>query len=167
MSQGSDDRRRALTLALRDIDVDLDLDGPAAPPRSNGELAFDEPWQGRVFATTMALCEVGVIEYADFRDQLIAAIGERDLSADPVDEYWSAWQDAIERLLAERAICTADEIAARGRAHDIDHGPEAGGARSVGRGRAPAAWPSCVSSPEGPDHVEQPVELALGVEVVR
>jgi nitrile hydratase accessory protein len=101
---------------------DLDAEGPAAPPRLNGELAFDEPWQGRVFATTMALCEAGVIDYADFRGRLIVAIGERDLAADPIDEYWSAWQDAIEQLLAERAICTADDIAARGRAHDIDHG---------------------------------------------
>lgn len=100
---------------------DLDLDGPAAPPRLNGELAFDEPWQGRVFATTMALCEAGVIDYESFREHLIEEIGERDQTAHPIDDYWSAWQDAIEHLLAERAICTSNDIAERARAHDVDH----------------------------------------------
>ena len=33
----------------------LDVDGPAAPPRSNGELAFNAPWERRVFGVTMAL----------------------------------------------------------------------------------------------------------------
>ena len=47
--------------------IDLDLDGPAAPPRANGELVFEHPWQSRMFATTMALCEAGVIDYDEFR----------------------------------------------------------------------------------------------------
>ena len=28
---------------------ELDLQGPAAPPRANGELVFEQPWQGRAF----------------------------------------------------------------------------------------------------------------------
>ncbi|MFD9651474.1 hypothetical protein [Streptomyces mirabilis] len=27
----------------------LDIEGPAAPPRSNGELVFAEPWESRAF----------------------------------------------------------------------------------------------------------------------
>jgi hypothetical protein len=47
--------------------TELDNDGPAAPPRANGELVFEHPWQSRLFATTMALCDAGTITYAEFR----------------------------------------------------------------------------------------------------
>ena len=33
----------------------VDVAGPAAPPRSNGEVVFDTPWQQRVFALSLAL----------------------------------------------------------------------------------------------------------------
>ena len=35
----------------------LDVEGPAAPTRRNGELVFDAPWQSRLFGVTMALRE--------------------------------------------------------------------------------------------------------------
>ena len=31
----------------------LDAEGPAAPPRSNGELVFEAPWEARLFGVTM------------------------------------------------------------------------------------------------------------------
>ena len=34
-----------------------DMSGQAALPRKNGELVFDEPWQGRVFGMAVALHE--------------------------------------------------------------------------------------------------------------
>jgi hypothetical protein len=85
----------------------LDLVGPAAPPRSNGELAFDHPWQRRLFATTMALCDAGVITYDQFRERLIAAI---ERSPGP---YWLSWQDALENLVDEHQLCGSDELTAR------------------------------------------------------
>jgi hypothetical protein len=91
-------------------DIDLDLDGPAAPPRANGELVFEHPWQSRIFATTMALCQSGAIAYEDFRRRLIAHI------ADHPDEYWSSWEDALVELLAARGLCDVDELDARARA---------------------------------------------------
>jgi nitrile hydratase accessory protein len=87
--------------------VELDLDGPAAPPRSNGEMVFEHPWQSRIFATTMALCETATISYDDFRRRLIAEIGEHP------DHYWSSWQDALETLLVERQLCDLDLLAER------------------------------------------------------
>src|SRR5579875_3668066 len=86
---------------------ELDVDGPAAPPRANGELVFDEPWQQRLFATTMALCEGGAFTYEEFRQRLIAEI---DATRSP---YWWSWQDALEHLLAVRQVCQPDELAAR------------------------------------------------------
>jgi hypothetical protein len=39
--------------------LDLDVEGPAAPPRSNGELAFAAPWESRAFGLAMALHDGG------------------------------------------------------------------------------------------------------------
>ena len=88
----------------------LDLDGPAAPPRSNGELSFEHPWQGRLFATTMAACDVGLVDYSDFRLHLIARIAQDDCRTNEPSDYWSAWQDALELLMIERAIVEPGEI---------------------------------------------------------
>ncbi len=98
---------------------ELDIDGPAAPPRANGELSFNVPWQRRLFATTMALCDAGRVEYADFRDRLIAKVADNDRRAassehdDENDRYWSAWQTAIETMMAESGYVTAGELRTR------------------------------------------------------
>ena len=39
----------------------LDIEGPAAPPRSNGELVFAEPWESRAFGMAVTLYEAGVL----------------------------------------------------------------------------------------------------------
>jgi hypothetical protein len=84
--------------------VDPETAGPAAPPRRNGELAFDHPWQSRLFATTRALCDEGVIDDESFRRHLIARIARRP------DEYWASWQDALEELLRERGVIAENEL---------------------------------------------------------
>lgn len=108
----------------------LDVEGPAAPPRLNGELTFDEPWQSRVFATTMAACDAGVIEYETFRERLIDQITRRDadtatqLTGDDdqdadrsgADDYWAAWQDAFESLAFDLGVVDDDELGARAEA---------------------------------------------------
>jgi hypothetical protein len=69
--------------------LDLDL------PRRHGELAFDAPWQGTVFALAAA-----VVEHAfggdrePFRQKLIAAI-----AAEPGRPYWESWTAALEALV--------------------------------------------------------------------
>jgi len=55
----------------------------------------------------MALCEAGAFTYGEFRRRLI---GEIDTTPGP---YWWSWQDALEHLLAERRLCSPDELAAR------------------------------------------------------
>ena len=56
---------------MSSADALLDVDGPAAPPRTNGELAFAHPWERRLFGVTMALTQ-SAFEYAHFRERLIA-----------------------------------------------------------------------------------------------
>ena len=97
---------------------ELDADGAAAPPRANGELAFQEPWQSRLFATTMAACDAGLIDYDAFRHRLIAQV-ERHESDGPGD-YWSAWQDAFEAITREPGAVGDRELAIRAAAF-ADH----------------------------------------------
>ena len=41
----------------------LEDEGNLAPPRLNGELVFETPWESRVFGITMALFESGKFEW--------------------------------------------------------------------------------------------------------
>jgi nitrile hydratase accessory protein len=93
----------------------LDLDGPAAPPRRNGELVFAEPWESRVFGLTMALHEAGLFVWDEFRSRLIEAIGHGEANgADLL--YWHAWRRAFESLLSAKGVCAGGDLEARTRA---------------------------------------------------
>ncbi|MGH1490535.1 MAG: nitrile hydratase accessory protein [Acidimicrobiales bacterium] len=119
-----------MTSVAKDGDP-LDIDGPAAPPRDNGELVFTAPWQSRMFATTMRLHESERIEWERFRSGLIREIAEHERAiTDTADyDYWGCWQRALEGLLNELSVvssselsATADVLAARPAGHDHDHG---------------------------------------------
>jgi hypothetical protein len=72
----------------------LDVDGPAAPPRSNGEVVFEAPWEARVFGLAAAVVETRFDgDREPFRRRLIAAI-----AADPERPYWESWAAALEDL---------------------------------------------------------------------
>ena len=85
--------------------VDTALGGEkTALPRDNGVLVFEEHWQGRALGmAVVALDRLGV-PWADFRKHLATAISVRpaDENESPATAYYTAWLDALERLLAER-----------------------------------------------------------------
>jgi nitrile hydratase accessory protein len=91
------------------------IDEPTLP-RRNGELVFEQPWESRVFGLAVALREAGLLEWEDFRARTRGG-----------GSYYECWHDALERLLVERGVVTAEEIAgeaeaiAHERAHDHDH----------------------------------------------
>ena len=90
----------------------LDADGPAAPPRRNGELVFAAPWESRVFGLTMALHEGGRFDWEEFRRRLIAEIAARERG--PAEwSYYACWLAALEDLLASKGLCGAAELDAR------------------------------------------------------
>jgi nitrile hydratase accessory protein len=108
----------------------LDIDGPAAPPRSNGELVFAEPWESRAFGLAMTLHAGGVFEWEDFRRQLMAAVAEaeRDPDTEESFSYYRCWLLALERVLAADGVVSAEELLDRAReldarpsGHDHDH----------------------------------------------
>jgi Nitrile hydratase beta subunit len=100
--------------------VTLDVDGPAAPPRANGELVFAAPWESRAFGLVLTLVGAGRLRYEDFRTRLIARIAE-----DPMRPYYEAWLAALEDVLDG----VVDEAAVLARAtalrevddHEDDH----------------------------------------------
>jgi len=87
----------------------VDLGVAAAVPRRNGELVFDEPWQGRVFGMAVALSEQGRLPWEEFRQALIAEIAVAEGRGGEF-RYYHAWLAAFERVLAERGAVRPDEL---------------------------------------------------------
>jgi nitrile hydratase accessory protein len=81
--------------------VDAALAQHAPLPRDNGELVFEEPWQGRALGMGVLVLERTGASWAQFRRHLVAAIERRPPRADETaaTAYYAAWLDALERLL--------------------------------------------------------------------
>jgi len=84
------------------------MDGPAALPRKNGELVFEERWHGRVFGMAIALQQRGTFEWEEFRQSLIGRIREMERGERFV--YYEAWMAALEDVLAARALVPTDYL---------------------------------------------------------
>ncbi|HEX3962656.1 MAG TPA: nitrile hydratase accessory protein [Trebonia sp.] len=95
--------------------VPLDIDGPAAPPRSNGELVFAEPWESRAFGMAVSLSEAGAFTWPQFQAALIARIGawESAPAPDKPWNYYQLWLAALEDVLVGLGAVSAGEVAAR------------------------------------------------------
>ena len=101
-------------------------EAPAAPPRSNGELVFDEPWESRAFGLAVALHDAGVVDFESFRARLIEEIGTSESvhgSAEAGDRYYERWLTALERTLVAEGIVdpTALDEARHAIEHEWDH----------------------------------------------
>lgn len=97
---------------MTDLPVELSTTGSAAPPRSNGELVFEAPWESRMFGLTIALYEADCFEWTEFQQRLIMAVGrwEADHPAGVGYRYYERWSEALESLLVERGVVAADAI---------------------------------------------------------
>lgn len=107
----------ASTPEPRRTDV-LDSDGRAAPPRKNGELIFQSPWESRLFGLTMSLYRAGLFEWDEFRQLLIEDIRqwEDQNRSEDAWSYYARWQAAFEKLLATKGLCGSTELQERVRA---------------------------------------------------
>jgi nitrile hydratase accessory protein len=87
-------------------EVDAALAGRAALPRDNGELVFEEPWQGRALGMGVVVLDRTGASWAEFRRHLVAAIRRRppEPRQSAATAYYAAWLDALEALLAERGL---------------------------------------------------------------
>ena len=115
------------------VDVELPVQGPAAPPRSNGELVFAEPWESRAFGVALSLHQAGVFPWEDFQAALIASVAEdeRNRDADEAYSYYTCWLQALETLLTRLELVDPEQLRERlavqlARPAGHDHGHEHG-----------------------------------------
>ena len=94
-----------------------EMQGELSLPRSNGELVFAAPWEGRAFGIAVALNEGGAYEWSDFQRRLAEEIA----AAPPDDEgsvYYERWLASLERLLLEQGMITREELENRFAAYE-------------------------------------------------
>lgn len=113
------------------LPVELNVEGPAAPPRSNGELVFAQPWQARIFGVTVALSEAGRFEWRVFQRELIAAVARAERQQEDGEEfpYYDCWLEALQSVLGDLSLVSSrdlaeriESLARRPVSHDHDHG---------------------------------------------
>ena len=96
-----------------------DMTGATALPRKNGELVFDEAWQGRIFGMTVAMSHDASFEWREFQAQLIAEIAHAEREG-ASSSYYERWLHAFERLLADKGL--VDPTALAERTHEFEAG---------------------------------------------
>ena|SRR5215208_4458528 len=94
------------------LNIDANLEGPASPPRDNGEIVFGAPWERRVFGLTMAACRSGKCDWEAFRQRLISRIAD-----DEMRPYWQSWAAAFEDVLEQVGVLAPGEL--DGRHHEL------------------------------------------------
>ncbi len=93
----------------------LPYEGPAAPPRSNGELVFAQPWESRAFGMAVTLHGQGSFEWEVFQSALIRRIAAWE-AAHPDGVGWSyyeQWLGALEDVLVADGSVTPAEVDTR------------------------------------------------------
>jgi nitrile hydratase accessory protein len=91
----------------------LDMEGAPAPPRSNGELVFAEPWESRAFGMAVALSEAAVFTWPQFQEALIARIARWESAPTERWNYYEHWLGALEDVLSDCSTVAADHVTAR------------------------------------------------------
>jgi nitrile hydratase accessory protein len=87
--------------------------GPGAElPRSNGELVFGAPWEGRAFGMAASLADAGLFDWDAFRERLVAEIDANERSGEPFD-YYANWLRALEATLAAEGVVAPGELVER------------------------------------------------------
>ena len=89
-----------------------DMTGQAALPRKNGELVFEEPWQGRIFGMTVAMRHDALFEWREFQARLIAEIARAEREGE-ASTYYERWLRAFERLIADRGLLDPADVIRR------------------------------------------------------
>ena len=90
--------------SLSEVDAALSEHSPL--PRDNGQLVFEEPWQGRALGLGVAtLARLG-LTWVDFRPYLVRSIERHPPAAAELAAaaYYAAMVGALEELLRDHGI---------------------------------------------------------------
>ncbi len=73
--------------------------------------AFDEPWQAQLFALTVALSDAGHFAWRDWTEAFGATLKAHGATRflDGGEDYWRAWLETLETLLARSGDAARDE----------------------------------------------------------
>lgn len=91
---------------------------PQLPLDQDGGPVFNAPWEARVFAMTLQAHQSGMFSWGEWAETLGA-----ELAKDPVDEapsigYYDHWLNAFEKLLTNKGVTGAHQLAELRRAWD-------------------------------------------------
>ncbi|UAB90796.1 nitrile hydratase accessory protein [Ruegeria sp. SCSIO 43209] len=76
------------------------------------EPVFAEPWHAQVFAVTVALNEAGRFDWPDWAERFSNTLKRNGLKKDldGGDDYFHAWLETLEALLAEQGEAPTDDV---------------------------------------------------------
>ncbi|WP_170412013.1 nitrile hydratase accessory protein [Ruegeria atlantica] len=76
------------------------------------EPVFAEPWHAQVFAVTVALNEAGRFDWPDWAARFSATLKRNGLDRElnGGDDYFIAWLETLEALLAEQGAAVSDDV---------------------------------------------------------
>jgi nitrile hydratase accessory protein len=90
-----------------------------APPRKNGELEFQMPWESRSFGMALALYDQKLYtKWDEFRTRLVQEISvwekkNVEHKDNPNWNYYEHWQEALNQLVVETGVLDKHEINTR------------------------------------------------------
>jgi nitrile hydratase accessory protein len=91
------------------------LGQPDSPPRAQGKLRFDRPWERQAFGLALSLAKAGYFEWEDFRQNLIRSIAQWEAGQCPGQPQWDYYRrflDALEQTVIGAGLLTPDERSA-------------------------------------------------------
>ncbi len=73
---------------------------------------FREPWEAQAFAMTLALYDRGLFTWPEWAATLAAEIKRAQAAGDPDtgETYYRHWLNALERILKEKGVATAETL---------------------------------------------------------
>jgi nitrile hydratase accessory protein len=81
-------------------------------PRDGDGPVFREPWEAQAFAMAVALHQRGLFTWTEWAAALAAEIKRAQAAgdADTGETYYRHWLAALERLVADKGVTTADTL---------------------------------------------------------
>ena len=76
------------------------------------EPVFTQPWHGQVFALTVSLNETGYFAWPEWTARFSATLARHGLEKelDGGDDYFNAWLETLEGLLADLGQAAPEEV---------------------------------------------------------
>ena len=76
------------------------------------EPVFSEPWHAQVFALTVHLNETGHFDWPDWVARFAATLAKHGLTKelDGGEDYFNAWLETLETLLADAGQAAPDQV---------------------------------------------------------